>query len=98
MARNEINAVLRATTANIRYDTNEAPAGSTAEERFAYAMAQVQGAQELLAAASRNLCPIIGCVPEWQRTGKLYDSVKSLWYRLDAKLSKRRGRMQLDGR
>jgi hypothetical protein len=94
----DLASIRRASSASIRYDVDEAPAGSTAEERFAYAMAQVQGAQELLAAASRNLSPIIGSVPEWRRAGRLYDTVKTFWYRLDAKLSRRRGNMKLDRR
>lgn len=77
-----------------RYDTNEAPKTATAAERVQYALQQIEGAQYLLSAACANLCPVIGFVKEWEKTGKLMDQVQALWHRVNRF---DRSKLKLDG-
>lgn len=59
------------------------------------ALDHIQEAQNELAHACAALSALVGGVPVWKATGKLYDSVHALWYRVDG--FRTGGRYKLDG-
>lgn len=61
----------------------EAPLDWSEASRVALALAQVEAAQELLAAAAANLCPLIGAARRWKAVVKAHSVVKGLWYSID---------------
>lgn len=56
------------------------------EARVRAALDHVQQAQVELSRAMADLSSVIGYIPEGDALSKLYDRVRSVWYRIDAKL------------
>ena len=54
--------------------------------RVRAAMEHVEEAQRELGRAQADLCSVIGYTKEFDRLRKLYEAVKTEWYRLDGKL------------
>jgi hypothetical protein len=73
-------------------------AHSLAVSRASDALRLIEDAQCKLLEATQMLSPIVGAVPEWRATAKLYDRVKQHWYRLDAKTRKLGTRLCVDER
>ena len=57
--------------------------------RVAFALGEIQEAQNHLGKAQEALSSIIGAVPEGRRLAKLYQAVKREWYRLDERERKK---------
>lgn len=66
----------------------EAPLDWSEETRMALALAQIECAQELLASAASNLCPLVGAARRWKALVKAHSVVKGLWYSIDEIRSK----------
>lgn len=67
----------------MRHDDNR-PIGP---EEYAWkvraALAALQDAQACAAAACRELCPLNGYAPAFDRISKLHDQIKKEWHRLE---------------
>ncbi len=70
-------------------------AQAEAQRRVQEALNHLQAAQDQLAHACAALSALQGGVPVWKATSKLYDSVHSLWYRVEN--FRLGGRYRLDG-
>jgi hypothetical protein len=65
-----------------------------AKARIARALVQIEEAQNLLSSACADLSAVVGGIPVWRATSKLYDKVKALWYRVED--FRMRGKFHLD--
>ena len=54
-----------------------------AEGKRLTALDRIDRAQRELGYAMEALSPVIGAMPEWEKAGALYDSVKALWHRVN---------------
>jgi len=67
---------------------------AVAAARIREAMKLVEEAQRLLDRAGESISPVRGFSREWSRVTKVYDQVRSCWYRLEYRLQ--RGCFDLD--
>lgn len=54
-----------------------------ARARIDRALRHIENAQGELSHACAELSAIVGAIPHWRTTGRLYDRVKTCWYKLD---------------
>lgn len=54
-----------------------------ARARIGRALRHIENAQGELSHACAELSALVGAIPHWRTTGKLYDRVKACWYKLD---------------
>ena len=69
----------------------------TADERILSALKRIERAQVELDQACSDLSPVLGWATEWERGGKVSDTVKALWKRVHERFQKQRGSWTLDG-
>lgn len=73
----------------------EAECQAEAKRRLLKAMEHVEVAQGELTSACAELSCLIGAIPQWRVSSKLYERVRKFWYRLDA--FRAGGKYKLDG-
>lgn len=55
-----------------------------ARRKIQLALKELESAQRALGNACEELSPIVGLSDDWERVGKLYDTVKAEWHRINA--------------
>lgn len=67
-----------------------------AEARIRAALQRIERAQTELYNACSDLSAIVGMVRPWEDAGKLADSVKAFWHRLNGRFQAKRGEWRMD--
>lgn len=67
-----------------------------AEQRILSALKRIERAQTELNEACSDLSSVLGMVRNWERCGKVANSVKAFWHRLNGDFQARRGEWRTD--